>query len=44
MKRDPYKNKERWERWKETHFSKNQNGIRKDDWKIFIEFLNYMEL
>jgi len=42
--KDPYKNKERWDNWKQTHFKKNPKGIRKEDWKLLIEFLNDMEL
>lgn len=44
MKRDAYNNSERWSSWKETHFKKNPKGIRKEDWKILVEFLNDMEL
>jgi len=44
MKRDPYKNKERWDNWKEAHFDKSPKGIKKEDWKILIEFLKDMEL
>lgn len=44
MKRDPYKNKERWESWKQNNFKKTPTGIRASDWKILIEFLKDMEL
>jgi len=44
MKRDPYKNQERWSNWKEVHFKKSPKGIRKEDWKLLIEFLKDMEL
>jgi len=44
MKRDPYKNQERWENWKEKNFKKTPKGIRKEDWKILIEFLKDMDL
>ncbi len=44
MKRDAYKFVERWESWKKKNFSKTPKGIKKEDWKIFIEFLKDMEL
>lgn len=44
MKKDIYKNKDRWERFKENHFSKTPQNIRKEDWKILIDFLKDMEL
>lgn len=43
-KRDPYKTKERWESWKKEYFNKTPPGIRKDNWKILVDFLNDMEL
>ena len=44
MKRDPYKNKERWESWQNKHFASAPEGIRQVDWKILIDFLKDMEL
>lgn len=44
MKRDPYHNERRWEAWKEKHFNKPLHHIKKEDWKIFIDFLKDMEL
>jgi integrase len=44
MKRDPYKNKERWEAWKEKTFTCPPEDIRKDDWAILVDFLKDMEL
>lgn len=44
MKKDPYKNEERWTKWKENHFNKNPKGTRKQDWTLLIEFLKDMEL
>jgi len=44
MKRDPYKNKQRWESWKETYFTKPPKGVRKDDWNLLVDFLKDMEL
>jgi len=44
MKRDPYKNQERWTSWKEKHFKHNPKGIRKEDWVILVKFLKDMEL
>ncbi len=44
MKVDIYKNKDRWEAFKENHFSNTPEGIKKQDWKILIEFLKDMEL
>ena len=44
MKRDPYNNERRWESWKENHYNKPPKGIRRDDWKLLIQFLKDMEL
>ena len=44
MKIDLYKNKERWESFKEKHFYKTPEGIRKQDWKLLVDFLKDMEL
>lgn len=44
MKIDPYRNDERWSKFKENHFHKAPKGIRKEDWKILVEFLKDMEL
>ena len=44
MKRDPYKNQERWENFKEKSFKKTPKGIRKEDWHFLIKFLKDMEL
>lgn len=44
MKIDPYKNQQRWENWKENNFSQTPEGIKKEDWKLLIEFLKDMEL
>jgi len=43
MKIDPYKNKERWTRFKEKNFQ-IPDGVRKEDWKLLVEFLKDMEL
>jgi hypothetical protein len=40
---EPYKNKERWEKCKQS-FIRTPTGIRKDDWKLLINFLKDMEL
>lgn len=44
MKRDAYRNQERWEFWKENHFKKSPEKIRKQDWVLLVEFLKDMEL
>lgn len=43
-KRDPYNNSKRWGNWKRENFNRTPEGIRKEDWKILIEFLKDMEL
>jgi len=40
---EPYKNKERWESWKQTN-NKTPKGIKKEDWKLLIAFLEDMEM
>jgi len=44
MKRDPYNNQKRWENWKEKNFEKTPEGIKKENWKLLIEFLKDMEI
>lgn len=44
MKRDPYRNDIRWENWKQTHFKKTPKGIKRENWKLLVEFLKDMEL
>ncbi len=44
MKKDLYRNNERWEFIKENHFNKTPKGIRDEDWKLLINFLKDMEL
>lgn len=44
MKRDAYKFAERWDNWKQNHLNKVPRGIRREDWKILIDFLKDMEL
>jgi integrase len=44
MKRDGYNFIKKWESWKENNFNKVPVGIRKEDYKIFIEYLKDMEL
>jgi integrase len=41
---DPYKNKIRWENWKKINFEKYPKDIKKDDWKLYTDFLKDMEL
>jgi len=42
--KDIYHNQSRWDNWKERNFKKAPEGIRKEDWKILIDFLKDMEL
>lgn len=44
MKLDIYKNIERWESWKEAHYNSIPSDVRKEDWKLLVEFLKDMEL
>jgi len=44
MKIDPYHNQKRWDNFKEKSFKKVPEKIRKEDWKLLIEFLKDMEL
>jgi len=44
VKRDPYKNEQRWENWKKQYFSNSPPEVREEDWKILVEFLKDMEL
>lgn len=44
MKRDPYNNVQRWDNWKQVHYNKIPNRIRKEDWKQLTDFLKDMEL
>jgi len=43
VKRDAYKFAERWESWKQEYF-KSMKGIRREDHKLLVEFLQDMEL
>ena len=44
MKRDGYKFEDKWDNWRKNNFNKTPTGIKKEDWKIFVEFLKDMEL
>ncbi len=44
MKKDLYRNEKRWDSFKENNFNKTPKGIKKEDWKILVEFLKDMEL
>jgi integrase len=44
MKRDGYGFVEKWEKWKQTHFNQIPDGVRKEDYKILIDYLKDMEL
>lgn len=43
-KLDLYKNAQRWESFKENNFKSIPKGIKKEDWKILVDFLKDMEL
>jgi integrase len=44
MKRDGYGFIQKWEIWKTSNLNKPPKGVRKEDYKIFIEYLKDMEL
>lgn len=44
MKRDGYDFVEKWESWKTNNFNKTPSGVRREDYKLLIDFLKDMEL
>ncbi len=44
MIKDPYNNIQRWESWRKKYYKEIPKGIKKEDWKILIDFLKDMEL
>ena len=44
MKRDGYGFVKKWESWKQSNFNKIPKNVRKEDYKLLIEYLKDMEL